>query len=119
MKYTKILILFSFMFGMISNTVQADDYQSNTYSFGVINAVYQNELRIVINDSSINFNSVSDLRDQYDETILNISGELKKGVYVKYQTSQTSNSTKFLTNLKVISKYEFDEHQENERKDDH
>ena len=116
MKFNNIIVLFSLLFGLFSHAALAGEYKSESYSFGQISAVYQSELRMVINDSSINFNSVSELRDQYDETILNISGDLKKGVYVKYQTSPTSNSTHFLTGLKIISKDEFDQYHEELRK---
>jgi len=119
MKYNKIILLFSLLLGLIANAVQADGYQTDSYSFGIISAVYQDELRMVINDSSINFNSISNLRDQYGETILNISGELKKGVYVKFQSSPSSNSSSFLIGLQIISEQEFNQYQEEKRNNTH
>jgi len=76
--------------------------------YGVVDAVYADELRFVINDESITYSSASQIIDKKGKTLLKKTDSLL-GKYVKYHYSPTYNSALFLIDLKVISDLEYNQ----------
>ncbi len=109
MKHNKVLIISALLLGLFCHNAYSDDVESESDSYGVIDALYPEEYRIIIDDRSFYYNSQSDLRNKRGETILNISSLLQKGIFVKYHFLPAEKPALFLVNLKIISEQELNE----------
>jgi len=109
MKHNKVLIISALFLGLFCNNVYSDNVESENASYGVIDAIYHEESRVIIDDRSFNYNSQSDLRNKRGDTILNISSSLQKGSFVKYHFIPAKKPALFLVDLKIISEQELNE----------
>lgn len=110
MKNTHLLLGLIIMLGSICQSAYSDPRFTHIH-YGVVDAVYPDELRFVINDESITYSSVSQILDEKGETLLKKTDSLL-GKYVKYHYRPTQNSALFLIDLKVISDDEFKKYKE-------
>ena len=81
----------------------------NDIHYGVVDAVFTDELRFVISDKSITYSSASQILDEKGKTLLKKTDSLL-GKYVKYHYYRpTYDSAPFLIDLKVISDDEYNQ----------
>lgn len=97
---------------LFCSMIQADNSPSQTSTadddfYGQFDAVYPDELRLIINDKSIDYSNISHFLDSRGNTILNINESIQRGSYIKYHISPTSDSDFLLIDLKIISEEEY------------
>ena len=85
----------------------SQDTSSDTDFYGQVDALYPEDLRIIIGDISFNYNNKSLFFDKRGNTIINISRSIQEGQYIKYHISPTSISSFFIIDLNIISEDEF------------
>ncbi len=120
MKTNKIIQLFFLisLFGS-ANIMAKDSMSGNSATFsdtyGIIDAVYPEEMRLVINDMSIEYRRDSSFFKANGDDITRIKRTLPKGTPVIYQLAKKSSFI-FLRGLKIISMREY---KNSQRNDDH
>ena len=108
MKNKRLLTGLAILLGFISQSVHSDP-RLNDIHYGVVHAVFTDELRFVINDQSINYTSASQITDMKGKTLLKKTDSFL-GKHVKYHYYRpTHDSAPFLINLIVISDDEYNQ----------
>jgi len=110
MKNKNLLTGLTILLGFICQSARSDSLLNGIH-YGVVDAVYTDELRFVINDESISYSSASQILDVKGKTLLKKTDFLL-GKYVKYHYSPTYNLAPFLTDLKVVSDDEYNQARE-------
>ncbi len=111
MKIHKIIQLFFLisLFGS-TNIMAKDSISGNSATFadayGIIDAVYPEEMRLVINDRSIVYKRESSFFKANGDIIARIKKNLPKGTPVVYQLAKKSSFI-YLRGLKIISMREY------------
>ena len=105
MKNKRLLTGLAILLGFICQAASSNPHLNNIH-YGVVDAVFTDELRFVINDQSITYSSASQILNEKGETLLKKTDSLV-GKYVKYHYRPTYNSTPFLIDLKIISDDEY------------
>ena len=109
-KFITPIILLFFLF--VCSRVYAENFPSKDSSaeidyYGQVDAVYSEELRVIIGDISFNYNTKSLFLDRHGNTLINIDRSIKNGMYVKYHVSPISDSSFVIIDLKVIPENEY------------
>lgn len=82
-----VFVLFWLVFASQAETVITTESSSNIEYYGKIDAVYADELRIIINDTNLNYSHSSQLLRQNGRAISRVDRELKQGSYIRYSIS--------------------------------
>ncbi len=122
----KLIISWFFLITLLgSTTVIADDSSleqkegaENTYSYGIINAIYPEESRVVIDDMSIQYDNQSAFKNLFGRTLSGTEKILKAGSMVRYRIG-SQGKTQFIQELEVISKRKYQYETTKQRADDH
>lgn len=114
-KIFSTVIFLSTLF-LFTTTAYADQYApkqslAEAVYYGQIDAIYPEELRIIIEDRSFNYNNQSLFEEGSGNTILNIGRSIRPGLYAKYHTLPTTFSDFLLIDLTIISEKQFNDAQ--------
>ena len=74
--------------------------------YGIVDAIYPEESRVVIDDMSIQYNDQSDFKNLFGRKLSGSEKKLKTGTAVKYQIGNRGKSS-FIEKLEVISKRKY------------
>lgn len=105
--------------GLLCNNAFAKYDGDEDDSYGIIDAIYPEESRIVIGDRSINFDSRSRFNGEQGETIIDMKVSRIIGSYAKFHVTPTGKESLFLIDLTLISESEFNQSQEQGRDDEY
>lgn len=112
MKIAKIIYVLFLLSGFGSNVALAERTSTSgqvsayTDHFGIVNAVYLKESRIVVSDIDLHYTHGSGFYKDSGARISNIGKELKPGTPVKFHYYKKS-SVFVLKDLKIISEREY------------
>ncbi len=111
MKIHRVIYILSLLSVFGAATVQAEFLPSKNSSvykdyYGIVNAVYPKESRLVISDMSVIYNHASRFHDTSGNKISNITHALKSGTPIKFHIYQKPPYL-ILKDLKIISMQEY------------
>ncbi len=109
-----LLPVFGCNLALADNTASSEKRSSYVDQYGIVNAVYLDESRLVVSDVNLHFTFGSRFYKASGARISNVGNELKPGTPVKYHFYRKS-SNRVLKDLKIISKQEF---KKSQRSDD-
>ena len=117
MKIYKIIytlfIVFSCASVLAEGNTRSEKKSAFTDHYGIVNAIYADESRIVISDVSLLYKHSSAFYNAQGRRISNIKRKLKPGTVVKYHYYQKPPNL-ILKDVKVISMREFNRAKETE-----
>lgn len=113
-KYLYRLTLFAVFFLL---PAMASSEEMDESSYGVIDAVYLHESRLVIDDASILYTDQSRFKNSFGRQLSDV-GKVKKRSYVKYSLIEDGESLT-LRELQIISKQEYDYEKIKKNLEDH
>jgi len=108
-----IVALFWVVFSSQAETVITIESSSNIEYYGKIDAVYSDELRLIVNDTNLNYSHGSQLLKKNGHAISRIDRELKQGSYIRYSVSSGIEFPQ-LKKLQIISEATYLEAQRSE-----
>ncbi len=93
----------------VADNSSSEESSADEAIYGIVDATYPEESRVVIDDMSIQYNDQSDFKNLFGRTLSGTEKGLKKGVAVRYRLGNQGKTT-FIQELEVISKrkYQFE-----------
>jgi len=111
MKIKEIMVGLALTTLLISTPIMADmdsleEGRVDKALYGIVDAIYPEESRVVIDDMSIQYNDQSDFKNLFGRKLSGSEKKLKTGTAVKYQIGNRGKSS-FIEKLEVISKRKY------------
>lgn len=113
--YTLIINILALYLSISSSYTFADD----NMNYGTIDAFYPEELRIVIDDISVYFDSRSNFIGYSGNRLTNLDTTKLKGKLVKFHMVPNGKESLLLLDLTLISESEFNQDKEQDQADEH
>ena len=108
-----LLLVFSSAFVLAESNIRSEKKSVFTDHYGIVDAVYAKESRVVINDESLLYNHSSTIYNAQGRRVSNIDKILKPGMAVKYHYYEKSPYL-IIKDIRVISKRAFNKAKETE-----